>query len=216
MNETLYMKLEQNPSVTAEPVSIGDISATWCKDKKVLQACRSVPVKLNPSIRGKSRTIYSAMDLVQMIQEKVENVEVTVLGEEDLIISMAPQSKSAVWIEWTKVVLIAVIIFLGSAFAIMTFNNDVGVKPVFGDIYQWMMGEPSDGFTLLEQSYSIGVGLGILVFYNHFRRKNRIADPTPLEVEMRQYETNINEAILQEDARMQKHQNGTQSAGGNR
>ncbi len=201
MSETLYMKLDQNPQVTTDAVHISDISDTWCRDKHILAKCRAVRVKnLDPG--PKSRTIYSAMELVQMIQEAVEGVEVTVLGEQDIIISRHPGQKcSPVW-EWCKTIGIAVVIFFGSAFAIMTFNNDVGVKDVFKELHQWVTGTASDGFSALEISYTIGLGIGILVFYNHFRRKNRISDPTPLEVEMRQYETDVNMAIIQEDARM--------------
>ncbi len=214
MNEILYMKLELNPHVTAEQVHISDISETWCKNPHVLEACRGVEVKLNTPVKGKSRTIYSAMDLIQMIQAQVENVEVTLLGEEDLMISLEPESHVPMWWEWCKVVFLAGIIFFGSAFAIMTFNNDVGVKSVFEEVYQWSMGQTSNGFSVLEISYSVGLGIGILVFYNHFRRKTRIADPTPLEVEMRQYENDINTAILREDARMRKHAKKV-SVGGN-
>ena len=201
MSETLYMKLEQNPQVTTDNVHISDISDTWCRDKHILAKCRAVKVK-NLAPGPKSRTIYSAMELVQMIQEAVEDVEVTVLGEQDIIVSRHPGQKcNPVW-EWCKTIGIALIIFFGSAFAIMTFNNDVGVKDVFQELHQWVTGNPSDGFTALEISYTIGLGIGILVFYNHFRKKSRIADPTPLEVEMRQYETDVNIAIIQEDARM--------------
>ena len=201
MSETLYMKLEQNPQVTTDTVHISDISDTWCRDKHILAKCRAVKVK-NLTPGPKSRTIYSAMELVQMIQEAVEGVEVTVLGEQDIIVSRYPGQKCNPVLEWCKTIGIALIVFFGSAFAIMTFNNDVGVKDVFQELHQWVMGCPSDGFTALELSYTVGLGIGILAFYNHFRKKSRIADPTPLEVEMRQYETDVNIAIIQEDARM--------------
>ncbi len=201
MSETLYMKLEQNPEVTTDAASIADISDTWCRDTYILSRCRAVKLK-NLTPGPKSRTIYSAMELVQMIQEAVEDVEVVVLGEQDIIVSRRPEQKCNPLWEWSKTIGIAVVIFFGSAFAIMTFNNDVGVKDVFDELHQWVMGSPSDGFTALELSYTLGLGIGILVFYNHFRRKSRIADPTPLEVEMRQYETDVNMAIIQEDARM--------------
>ncbi len=203
MSETLYLKLEQNPQVTADSVHISDISETWCKDKHILAECRAVKVKnLNPG--PKSRTIYSAMELVQMIQESVEDVEVTVLGEQDIIISRHPGEQcNPVW-EWCKTIGISLVIFFGSAFAIMTFNNDVGVKDVFDELHVWVMGSASEGLSALEISYTVGLAVGILVFYNHFRKKTRISDPTPLEVEMRQYETDVNTAIIQEDSRLKK------------
>ena len=48
----------------------------------------------------------------------------------------------------------------------------------------------------MEVSYSIGLAVGILVFYNHFGPKKLSKDPTPIEVEMRKYETEINQALI--------------------
>ena len=48
----------------------------------------------------------------------------------------------------------------------------------------------------MEVSYSIGLAVGILVFYNNFGPKKLSKDPTPIEVEMRKYETEINQALI--------------------
>ena len=51
---------------------------------------------------------------------------------------------------------------------------------------------------------------GILIFYNHFRTKKRVMDPTPLEVEIREYERTVNQSILDQNERIKKQ---TKSAG---
>ena len=43
--------------------------------------------------------------------------------------------------------------------------------------------------------------LGIIVFFNHFSKKKLTTDPTPIHVEMRNYEKQINEAIIQDASR---------------
>ena len=48
----------------------------------------------------------------------------------------------------------------------------------------------------LEVGYALGLGVGIIVFYNHFGPKKLSKDPTPIEVEMRKYETDINKALI--------------------
>ena len=58
------------------------------------------------------------------------------------------------------------------------------------------MGEESSGFTVLEISYSIGISVGILVFFNHFGKKRFSVDPTPMEVEMRLYENDIESTLV--------------------
>lgn len=205
MSEMLYLKLDINPLVRQERIHIADISETWCRESHILAKCRAVRVPLQPSEKGKSRTIYSSAQLVQLIQEAVEQVEVTVLGEQDIVISYAEEHPVCLWLEWCRTAFISFVIFCGAAFAIMTFNNDVGVQQVFDSLHVWIMGTQPEGFSLLEAGYSVGLAVGILGFYNHFRRKSRLADPTPLEVEMRQYEFDLNTAILREAEREQGH-----------
>ncbi len=105
--------------------------------------------------------------------------------------------------------------FCGAAFAIMTFNNDANVTDVFGNLYRLIMGAEPQGITVLEISYSVGLSLGILVFFNHFASWkmgilvffNHFAswkitvDPTPIEVEMRLYEENLDKALIQNAGR---------------
>ena len=63
-----------------------------------------------------------------------------------------------------------------------------------------------NGFTLLEISYSVGVGLGILIFFHHFARKNNKSDPTPLEVEMRTYEDEVDTTLIESGNRREESQ----------
>ena len=104
-----------------------------------------------------------------------------------------------------KTVLICLITFFGSAFTIMAFNNDVQVHNVFSQIYTFFSGKESSGFTVLEFSYSIGLGGGILIFYNHFGKKKLSRDPTPLEIEMRLYENDIKTTLIDGVKRNNKH-----------
>ena len=66
------------------------------------------------------------------------------------------------------------------------------------------MGAPKTGFTILELTYSIGVVIGILVFFNHFGKKRFSVDPTPMEVEMRLYENDIQTTLIENYSRKEQ------------
>ena len=68
---------------------------------------------------------------------------------------------------------------------------------VFQESYYVVTGRESDGFTILELSYSLGLAAGIIGFFNHFSKWKINTDPTPLEVEMRLYEDNISKTLIQ-------------------
>ena len=73
------------------------------------------------------------------------------------------------------------------------------------ELYLLVMGRESNGFTILELGYSLGLAIGILVFFNHFAALKLNTDPTPLEVEMRLYEDNIAKTLIaQQEEQEQK------------
>ena len=83
----------------------------------------------------------------------------------------------------------------------MTFNNDVDIPALFEQIYTQGHRAATTGNTVLEISYSIGIGLGILFFFNHFGRMKLTDDPTPMQVQMRLYEDDINTTIIEDISR---------------
>ena len=94
-------------------------------------------------------------------------------------------------VEKLKLILISIIVFFGSAFTIMTFHNDIGINEVFERFYVQLMGEDKPMVTELEISYSIGLAAGIVLFFNHVKKKKLSQDPTPLEVEMQKYNKDL-------------------------
>lgn len=88
------------------------------------------------------------------------------------------------------------------------------ITELFGQVYELFTGQTSDGFTVLELSYSLGLGLGIIVFFNHFAGKKLTADPTPLEVQMRTYENDVNDTIIEASRHVPKNERKTTQSSG--
>lgn len=63
--------------------------------------------------------------------------------------------------------------------------------------YELVTGQESNGFTVMEIMYSVGIAVGIIVFYNHFGGKRITKDPTPIEVQMRLYEDDVNTTLVE-------------------
>ena len=87
---------------------------------------------------------------------------------------------------------------IGEADFIITFNNDVDVGGLFSQIYTQVTGQTSGHFTVLEITYSIGIGLGVLFFFNHFGHMKITDDPTPMQIQMRLYEENVNKTLIKD------------------
>ena len=200
MSDTLYIQTDMNILIKHPHVYLQDIARLSCSNSKVLNRLRVLPVaNLNPDTPG--RYTMSVMDLVDLIQKKEPDLDITPLGELSFILTYQPPGKPQMIFEILKVVFISLASFFGAAFSIMTFNTDADVGTLFKQIYQQVTGNVSNGFTILEISYSIGLAAGVLFFFNHFGRKKFSADPTPMQVQMLQYEDNVNTTLLEESSR---------------
>lgn len=199
-NITLYIKGDRNVEVTEQDVFLKDIVSMECSDKKFLPKLQTVKIlKLHGN--REQRYVVSVLEIIACIHAAYPEVEVQNLGEADIIVTYENQKTPPYLWYILKVAVVAAIIFFGSAFSIMAFNNDVGGTKLFGQIYELVMGKQSDGFTVLEVTYSIGLTFGILIFFNHFGKKRFTVDPTPMEVQMRLYENDIQTALVENASR---------------
>lgn len=201
-NAVLYLKIDKNVQVKKFPILLGDIAAVSCSAKTVENRVKELELPAG-NVKKPGRYIFSIFDVIQVIQKEYPELAISNLGEGDFIITVEKEGKLPEAFGWGKTALVCFLAFFGAAFSIMAFNNDVGITVLFGHLYEMFTGESSDGFTLLEISYSIGVGLGILIFFHHFSRKGRCADPTPLEVEMRTYEDEIDTTLIKSASRQE-------------
>ncbi len=199
--DTVYLKIEQNVLVKEPSVILKDIAKITSVNRSLINKMKQMKVyqfhtPANQSKKKMQTEVFSVLKIIEMIGEEFPNVEIQNIGEKDFVLEYQP-SREAKWLSYLKTAVICVLIFFGSAFTIMTFNNDVGVGEVFMDFYEQVMGTESDGFTVIEVCYSIGLFLGIMIFFNHVGRKKITHDPTPIQVEMRTYEKDVDTTFIE-------------------
>ena len=198
--EILYIKGEQNVEVKNQDVTLGDLLSMECAQEHVLSKIKSLKFLKIPDT-GKHRYVVSVLKIIECIHKEYPNLEIQNVGATDLIVTYeGTKQKNRLW-EACQVTLVVITCFVGAAFAIMAFNNDSGVPEIFEQIYEQFMGKKPAGFNILELTYSIGLGLGIIVFFNHFGKKKFTVDPTPIEVEMSLYENDIQTTLIAQSSR---------------
>lgn len=203
------MKLEKNTTVEKQVVTLGDVADLVCANQSVVNRLKMLKLfGFQHARKGKhrcaARKICSVIEVVEKIHEVYPGLEIENLGETDFIVEYSTKGRDAAPLLILKVGLISAITFCGSAFSIMTFNNDVSTTKLFSQFYELLTGQPSDGFTILELTYSLGLALGIVTFFNHLGGRRITKDPTPIEVEMRQYEDDVETTLIQSESRARK------------
>lgn len=204
--DTLYLKIDQNVVVHSYQVHLQDIASMECTNEAALRQLKQKKIytfqeKDTPQQKKHRMQVFSVLNIIQQIHEDYPDLEVQNLGEPDFILECKAGVVENKLLEVVKTVLLCVIIFFGAAFTIMTFNNDVGVADVFTQLYQQVIGRESNGVTEIEIFYAIGMPIGITIFYNHIGKKKVTLDPTPIQVEMRKYEQDVDNTFIENASR---------------
>ena len=197
----IYLLADDYIEVEVQPLTMGDLCEIVGTDRKVADFVKQMPVAgLQPQETG--RSVISVLMLVEAITVQVRKqfagiqCQCVLLGAEQLIVEWGGK-KTAPWC-------VSLIILTGSAFTIMTYDQDVDVAGVFGRIYQLFVGHVPTQPGILEAAYAFGVAAGILLFFNPFVSAAKRKAPSPVEIEMEKYESDIRDTIVKIDNRLNK------------
>ena len=195
-NVVIYVMAKQNVEAKKDEVLLGEAASIYCENSAI--RARASKLRIHKFREGQeSRVVISMMKIIEMLTALEPGVTVESIGEKAIILEKIPEKKyNGHLVPW-KIALVAAVSFFGTAFTIMAFHNDVGISDVFVRMYEIVTGEKSSGCTPLEISYSIGLCVGIIMFYNHIGGRRITKDPTPLEVEMKIYEQNVNMTLVE-------------------
>lgn len=205
MQEILYLKVDRHIECKQDTVTLNDIGKMECANQDIVNRLKTEKLTTRHG-KKKKKEAWSVLKVVETIHKVYPNLTISNLGETDFILDWGTVPDAKTVASYIKTFFVCLCTFFGAAFTIMTFNNDVSTPDVFASLYKTFTGQTSDGFTILEVTYSIGLAVGILVFFNHFAGKRIMNDPTPIEVEMRMYEDDVNTTLVENSSRKEKEQ----------
>ncbi len=199
-NVTVYLKCERNVEVQSPDVFLSDVGAVRCQEPALAARLKAIKVH-HFSQEDARRCVISVLKLVELMEKECRDISVQVLGETDVLLEWVNVRKHKGWQQWLRGALVCLVSFFGTAFTIMAYHNDVGINNVFTLIYSMVMNKEPQGLNILEVSYSIGLAAGIIVFFNHVGGRRLTKDPTPIEVSIRNYEEEVDKALIAQAGR---------------
>lgn len=195
----MYVELEDSVQVFEKNVRVSDIATIWTADPALSSKIKRMIVYRFEEANRREKQVISLLWLTRAILSHLPDCVVVPHGESDCVVELVdPKMKDGrnTFLQKLKVFFVSTICLFGGAFSIMAFHNDISVTNVFMQFYEFVTGNSSSGFTVLEVSYSLGLLVGILVFYNHVGKKKLTQEPTPIEVSMQNYERDMDAAIV--------------------
>lgn len=195
----VYVNVNKCSMVSQKKVYVEDIAELFSTDKKLERQLRK-EVLLTVTSSKQEKYAFSVLRLFEILSLSHRDVEWVNIGEEEFIVEYRPPEKMNLVREVVKTSFVCLAVFFGAAFTIMTFNQDVAVADVFRMMEELVLGKGVES-SVIEIAYSIGLPLGVILFFNHFSRLKIDSDPTPLQVQMRLYEENVNKTVIENASR---------------
>ncbi|KQU20589.1 stage V sporulation protein AA [Bacillus sp. Leaf13] len=135
------------------------------------------------------------IDLAQLIMaiRKVDpQIDVQTFGPSQTIIEVIYSKKKMSYLTFA---LVWFLLFIGAGMTIMNFHVDVSMGEVHQKVFTLITGKLDEKPLLIQIPYSFGLGIGMILFFNHFFKKRFNEEPSPLEVEMFNYQQDLDRYV---------------------
>jgi stage V sporulation protein AA len=192
---SLYVRFRKRITISkGEPVKLGQVAELLTEPELTQQI--SELVLYHPEEEDGNLLLADMMQVTKLVKAIVPHMNIVHFGEPHALIEVAEPERKCHPVLITGVWLL---LFIGSGLAIMNFHEDVSMPEVHLRIYELLTGERPEHPYWLQIPYSFGIGIGMVLFFNHLFKKKFNEEPSPLEVEMYLYQQNMNQYVVAEE-----------------
>lgn len=202
MEKTIYLRMRNRVQVKPdEALKLKDIAQIIAGEEIYGNLLKLSIQKVTPG--DHNILIIDVMQVIKLITRSYPDYEIQTLGPPQTIIEVIFRKKG---MSIPFFILVWFLLFFGAALTIMNFHEDVSMQSVQERLYMMITGRSEEKPLLFQIPYSIGIGLGMILFFNHVFKKRINEEPSPLEVEMFNYQQSLDQyVILHENKESVKH-----------
>ncbi|MBS4194553.1 stage V sporulation protein AA [Lederbergia citri] len=136
--------------------------------------------------------VLDVMRVINIISLHFPDCEVQTIGPSQTIIEVIKKKKLT---SWPLFLFVWLLLFTGSGLAILNFHEEVSMQAVHQKLYWIITGKEVTKPLLLQIPYSFGIGMGMILFFNHIFKKRFNEEPSPLEIEMFNYQQDLDHYV---------------------
>ncbi|ASK63291.1 stage V sporulation protein AA [Virgibacillus phasianinus] len=189
--EIVYLRMKK--SITLEKlqyVKLKDIAYTSAPSELKKQLEETPIYRITQ--KDNNIVIIDGFLIIDHLTKLWPNLEFQLIGPEQTIIRVEKQKKQ------TSVLVVSfvwLLLFIGTAMTIMNFHYDVSMQAVQQKLHYLLTGEHNDFPLWIQIPYSFGLGIGMLLYFNHWFKKRFNEEPSPLEIEIFNYQQDLDQYV---------------------
>lgn len=178
------------------PIVLGHIAKllidpSWEERLNKLHIC-------TPDLSHGNMLLIDMLTVIRHIQTVLPHIAVEHVGEPHVLVELKGAAGKP---NYVMILLVCLLLFVGSGMAIMNFHADVSMMEVHQKVYALITGKHVAHPYVLQIPYSIGLGAGMIIFFNRIFKKKFNEEPTPLEVEIFTYQENVDQYVISNEYR---------------
>ena len=187
----IYIRLKKrittNPSTKLTLKDVAFITTTSPRKEQL----ENIPI-YQITEKDNDYVIIDSFIIIKHLNQLFPDLEFQLLGLNETIIHVMEEKSrpSVILISFVWIVL-----FVGTAMTIINFHYDVSMQEVQQKIHYLFTGEKKQSPLWIQIPYSIGLGVGMILFLNKWFKKRFNEEPSPLEVEIFNYQKDLDNYI---------------------
>jgi stage V sporulation protein AA len=192
LEKTVYIRLRHRVFIQPnDKILLKDIAQIIAED--ALHNQIGDRVLYQADAKDRNIIIIDVMHVVEEIKKFDSMIDVQIIGPSQTIIEVVYKKRK---ISPIFFLIIWFLLFFGSMLTIMNFHEDVSMQDVHQRLYKIITGKSVDKPLMFQIPYSFGLGLGMILFFNHVFKKRLNEEPSPLEVEMFNYQQDLDRYVV--------------------
>ncbi len=192
MSTTIYLRMRRNLNINEyKQLFLKDIANVAAPDEfmKLLEERLIYRV----TKKDNNVIVIDGFLVIKDILLEFPDLDVQLVGPEQTVIHIAQKpAKSNIFLA----TLVWILLFIGTAMTIMNFHYDVSMQEVQQKLHFILTGENNEFPLWIQIPYSLGLGVGTLLFFNHWFNRRFNEEPSPLEVEIFNYQQNLDNYLI--------------------
>lgn len=196
--EIVYIQFKQNMEInTPQTLKLQDVAAVSTDNKNVSRTPIYTITK-----KDASHIVIDSFIVLSHVQKMFPMYLFQILGPSQCSIQVNKKqpTNKGLW-----AIIVWILLFIGTAMTIMNFHYDVSMQEVQQKLHFLLTGKENDYPLFIQIPYSFGLGIGMLLFFNYWFRKKITDEPSPLEIELFNYQKQIRAYLLENEGAQEKY-----------
>ncbi|MDG5470695.1 stage V sporulation protein AA [Jeotgalibacillus sp. ET6] len=196
MTQTVYIRLRRKINIQkGKPIFVKDVADIQAPHIKMDRFLKLKVVETDVS-SSETYVLIDQLDMIELIRKHMPSAEIELLGASATLVELRNVEKKG---SLPLFLFVWSLLFVGAGLTIMYFHEDVSMKETQITMVQMMTGQRLEHPFWFQIPYSFGLGIGMILFFNHIFQKKFNEEPSPLDVEVYNYEQSLEDYIVDQE-----------------